>query len=52
MLGITTTVFATLPAEIPLVNEFPVHTLALIAVYVLALLLIWRPFDVALRSRS
>jgi len=41
MLGITATVFATLPAEIPLVNEFPVHTLALIAVYALAALLIW-----------
>ena len=39
MLGITS--FAAVPAEIPLVNAFPVHTLALIAVYALAALLIW-----------
>jgi cellulose synthase/poly-beta-1,6-N-acetylglucosamine synthase-like glycosyltransferase len=39
MLGITS--FAAVPAEIPLVNVFPFHTLALIAVYALAALLIW-----------
>jgi len=33
--------FAAVPVEIPLVNAFPVHTLALIAVYALAALLIW-----------
>jgi hypothetical protein len=36
--GITS--FAAIPADIPLVNAFPVHTLALIAVYALAALLI------------
>ncbi len=41
MLGINAFTFATLPAEIPLLNVFPVHTLALIAVYALAALLIW-----------
>jgi biofilm PGA synthesis N-glycosyltransferase PgaC len=33
--------FFTISAEIPLLNSFPVHVLALIAVYVLAVLLIW-----------
>jgi cellulose synthase/poly-beta-1,6-N-acetylglucosamine synthase-like glycosyltransferase len=41
MLGINAFSFATPPAEIPLLNVFPVHTLALIAVYALAALLIW-----------
>ncbi|HYB59527.1 MAG TPA: glycosyltransferase [Candidatus Acidoferrales bacterium] len=41
MLGITASSFVAVPADIPLVNEFPVHTLALIAVYTLATVLIW-----------
>ena len=41
MLGINASSFVAVPADIPLVNEFPVHTLALIAVYALAALLIW-----------
>jgi cellulose synthase/poly-beta-1,6-N-acetylglucosamine synthase-like glycosyltransferase len=40
MLGINSS-FATVPAAIPLLNAFPVHTLALVAVSVLAALLIW-----------